>query len=178
MSILFSSVRMVLVSLIPNLLPLLTTAGLMGYFGIPIKPSTILIFSIAFGISVDDTIHFLAKYKQELKHHKWNIKESVYLALRETGVSMVYTSIVLFFGFGVFTASSFGGTVALGILVSVTLLFAILADLVLLPSLLLSLDNALTTKAFKKEALIEIIDEEEDINIDELEVRNVIEEVN
>lgn len=173
MSVLFSSVRMVLVSLFPNLLPLITTAGLMGFFGIPIKPSTILIFSIAFGISVDDTIHFLAKYRQELKHRKWNIKESVYLALRETGVSMIYTSVILFFGFGVFTVSSFGGTVALGILVSVTLLFAMLADLVLLPSLLLSLDNALTTKAFKKEALIQIIDEEEDIDLNELEVKAI-----
>ncbi|MBL4594532.1 MAG: MMPL family transporter [Flavobacteriales bacterium] len=173
MSVLFSSVRMVLVSLIPNLLPLLTTAGLMGFFGIPIKPSTILIFSIAFGISVDDTIHFLAKYRQELKHQKWNIKEAVYLALRETGVSMIYTSIILFFGFGVFTVSSFGGTIALGILVSVTLLFAMMADLVLLPSLLLSLDKALTTKAFKKEPLIEIFDEEEDIDLDELEIKPI-----
>ncbi|MCB0400639.1 MAG: MMPL family transporter [Flavobacteriales bacterium] len=173
MSVLFSSVRMVLVSLVPNLLPLITTAGIMGYLGIPIKPSTILIFSIAFGISVDDTIHFLAKYRQELKHHKWGIKKSVYAALRETGVSMIYTSIVLFFGFGVFTVSSFGGTVALGMLVSVTLLFAMLADLLLLPSLLLSLDKALTTKAFKKEALIEIIDEEEDIDLEELEVKPI-----
>ena len=173
MSVLFSSVRMVLVSLVPNLLPLLTTAGLMGFFGIPIKPSTILIFSIAFGISVDDTIHFLAKYRQELKLQKWNIKEAVYMALRETGVSMIYTSIILFFGFGVFTVSSFGGTIALGILVSVTLLFAMMADLVLLPSLLLSLDKALTTKAFKKEPLIEIFDEEEDINLDKLKVRPI-----
>jgi predicted RND superfamily exporter protein len=171
MSVLFSSVRMVLVSLLPNLLPLLITAGLMGYFGIPIKPSTILIFSIAFGISVDDTIHFLAKYRQELKQHKWNIKEAVYLALRETGVSMIYTSIILFFGFGVFTVSSFGGTIALGILVSITLVFAMMADLILLPSLLLSLDKALTTKAFKREPLIEILDEEEDIDLNELEVR-------
>lgn len=170
MSVLFSSVRMVLVSLIPNLLPLLTTAGIMGFFGIPIKPSTILIFSIAFGITVDDTIHFLAKYRQELKQHQWNIREAVILALRETGVSMVYTSIILFFGFGVFTVSSFGGTVALGILVSLTILMAMLADLLLLPSLLLSLDKALTTKAFKKEPLIEIIDEEEDIDLDELEI--------
>lgn len=174
MSILFSSVRMVLVSLVPNLLPLLITAGLMGFFGIPIKPSTILIFSIAFGISVDDTIHFLAKYRQELKHQQWNIKEAVYLALQETGVSMIYTSIVLFFGFGVFTVSSFGGTIALGLLVSVTLIFAMMADLVLLPSLLLSLDKALTTKAFKNEALIEILDEEEDINLDQLEVKPIV----
>ena len=173
MSILFSSIRMVMVSLIPNLLPLLTTAGLMGYFGIPIKPSTILIFSIAFGITVDDTIHFLAKYRQELKHHQWNIKEAAHLALRETGISMIYTSIILFFGFGVFTVSSFGGTVALGVLVSLTLVVAMLADLVLLPSLLLSLDKALTTKAFKKEPLIQIIDEEEDIDLNELEIQNL-----
>jgi len=173
MSVLFSSVRMVLVSLVPNLLPLLTTAGLMGFFGIPIKPSTILIFSIAFGISVDDTIHFLAKYRQELKLQRWNIKEAVHLALRETGVSMIYTSIILFFGFGVFTVSSFGGTIALGLLVSVTLLFAMMADLVLLPSLLLSLDKALTTKAFNKEPLIEIMDEEEDIDLDELKVKPI-----
>lgn len=176
MSVLFSSIRMVMVSLIPNLLPLLTTAGLMGYFGIPIKPSTILIFSIAFGITVDDTIHFLAKYRQELKHHQWNIKEAVYLALRETGVSMIYTSIILFFGFGVFTVSSFGGTVALGVLVSLTLVVAMLADLVLLPSLLLSLDKALTTKAFKKEPLIQIIDEEEDIDLEGLEIQDLIKE--
>ncbi|MCO6500780.1 MAG: MMPL family transporter [Vicingus serpentipes] len=176
MSVLFSSVRMVLVSLIPNLLPLLTTAGLMGFFDIPIKPSTILIFSIAFGITVDDTIHFLAKYRQELKHHQWNIKEAAHIALRETGVSMIYTSIILFFGFGVFTVSSFGGTVALGVLVSLTLVVAMLADLILLPSLLLSLDKALTTKAFKKEPLIQIIDEEEDIDLDELEIQDLTEE--
>jgi len=171
MSILFSSVRMVLVSLLPNLLPLLITAGLMGYFGIPIKPSTILIFSIAFGISVDDTIHFLAKYRQELKQQKWNIKGAVYLAIQETGVSMIYTSIILFFDFGVFTVSSFGGTIALGVLVSLTLVFAMMADLILLPSLILSLDKSLTTKAFKKEPLIEILDEEEDIDLDELEIK-------
>jgi uncharacterized protein len=177
MSVLFSSVRMVLVSLIPNLLPLITTAALMGYWGIPIKPSTILIFSIAFGISVDDTIHFLAKYRQELKNSKIsNISTSVILALRETGVSMIYTSTILFFGFGVFTVSSFGGTVALGILVSITLLVAMLADLLLLPSFLLSLDKALTTKAFKREPLIQILDEEEDIDLDELEIKPILHE--
>jgi len=176
MSFLFSSFRMVLVSLTPNLIPLITTAGLMGYFNIPIKPSTILIFSIAFGITVDDTIHFLAKYRQELKYHKWNIKEATHIALRETGGSMIYTSIILFFGFGVFTASSFGGTVALGTLVSLTLAVAVLADLIILPSLLLSLDKALTTKAFKREPLIQIIDEEEDIDLDELEIQDLSQE--
>ena len=137
----FKSFRMVFISLIPNLIPLLFTAGIMGYFGIPIKPSTILVFSIAFGISVDDSIHFLAKYKQELKHHKGRIKHSVVVAIKESGVSMIYTSIVLFFGFAIFTASSFGGTVALGLLVSLTLLVAMITNLVLLPALLLSLEK-------------------------------------
>lgn len=171
MSILFSSIRMVVVSLIPNFLPLLTTAAIMGFLGVAIKPSTILIFSIAFGISVDDTIHFLSKYRQELKVHRLGIKKAAILALRETGVSMIYTSTILFFGFGVFTVSSFGGTVALGTLVSLTILFAIFADLVLLPSFLLSLDKALTTKAFRKEPLINVLDEEEDIDISKLKVK-------
>ncbi len=171
MSILFSSVRMVVVSLIPNFLPLLTTAAIMGYLGVAIKPSTILIFSIAFGISVDDTIHFLSKYRQELKIHRLGIKKAAILALRETGVSMIYTSTILFFGFGVFTVSSFGGTVALGTLVALTILFAIFADLLLLPSFLLSLDKALTTKAFRKEPLINVLDEEEDIDISKLKVK-------
>ena len=132
----FRSTQMIFISLIPNLLPLLVTGGLMGYLGIPIKPSTILVFSIAFGISVDDTIHFLAKYRQELIASNWKIRRSIYRALRETGVSMFYTSIVLFFGFMVFIISSFGGTKALGGLVSVTLLFAMVSNLILLPSLL------------------------------------------
>ncbi len=170
MAFLFSSFRMVLVSLLPNFLPLIITAGLMGYFGIPIKPSTILIFSIAFGISVDDTIHFLAKYRQELKQQQWNMKEAALLALHETGLSMIYTSIILFFGFGIFTVSNFGGTVALGTLVSLTLLVAMLSNLLLLPSLLLSIDKQVTKKAFKKEPFVEIIDEEEDIDLNKLEI--------
>lgn len=172
MAFLFSSARMVLVSLIPNLLPLLLTAAIMGFFGIAIKPSTILIFSIAFGISVDDTIHYLAKYRQELHKHSMNMKEASILALKETGISMIYTSIVLFFGFGVFTASEFGGTVALGLLVSITLLIAMASNLILLPSLILSFDNWLTTKVFQEESLIELLDEEEDIEIEQLEVKD------
>lgn len=169
MALLFRSMRMVLISLVPNMIPLLFTAAVMGYFGIPIKPSTILVFSIAFGISVDDTIHFLAKYRQELRVLSWNIKESVLIAVKETGVSMMYTSIVLFFGFGMFAASEFEGTQALGILVSMTLLVAMFANLVLLPSLLLSFERWLTTKAFS-EPFLEIIDEEEDIELEELEI--------
>jgi len=161
MAYMFRSFRMIIVSLIPNLLPLLITAGLMGYLGVPIKPSTILVFSIAFGISVDDTIHFLAKYRQELQANHWKIRKSVYAALRETGVSMFYTSIVLFFGFSVFIISSFGGTVALGALVSVTLLFAMLANLLLLPSLLLSLERSIANKEVLKEPNFKIIPEED-----------------
>ncbi len=161
MASLFRSFRMILISIIPNMFPLLITAGIMGYIGIPIKPSTILVFSIAFGISVDDTIHFLVKYRQELQANNWKIKKSVYIALRETGVSMFYTSIVLFFGFLVFTASSFGGTKALGGLVSITLLFAMLSNLILLPSLLLSLDQDIANKAILKEPTIDLINEDE-----------------
>lgn len=175
MFILFRSWRMVLVSLIPNLFPLIITAAVMGFTGIPIKPSTILVFSIAFGISVDDTIHFLAKYRQELRHREWDIRFSVIQSLRETGVSMIYTSIVLFFGFGIFALSNFDGTVALGVLVSMTLLVAMLSNLVMLPSLLLTLERAITTKSFN-EPLLEILDEEEDIDLDDLVVRKIGEE--
>ncbi len=162
MAFLFRSFKMILISLIPNMFPLLITAGLMGYLGIPLKPSTILVFSIAFGISVDDTIHFLAKYRQELIANNWRIKISVYKALHETGVSMFYTSIVLFFGFLVFTVSSFGGTIALGGLVSITLLFAMTSNLLLLPSLLLSLEKTIANKEDFKEPTIPILDPEDE----------------
>lgn len=165
MAYLFRSFRMILISLIPNLLPLLITAGVMGFVGVPIKPSTILVFSIAFGISVDDTIHFLAKYRQELMTNKWRIQKSVYAALRETGVSMFYTSIVLFFGFSVFIISNFGGTVALGALVSATLMFAMLANLILLPSLLLSLERSIANKEVLKKPQIDILPKDE-VNLD------------
>lgn len=162
MAFLFRSFRMIVISLIPNLLPLVITAGVMGFFGVPIKPSTILVFSIAFGISVDDTIHFLAKYRQELTANRWQIKKSVYAALRETGVSMFYTSIVLFFGFSVFVISNFGGTVALGALVSATLMFAMLANLILLPSLLLSLERSIANKEVLRKPKIDILPKGED----------------
>ena len=162
MAWMFRSFKMIIISLIPNLLPLIITAGVMGFVGVPIKPSTILVFSIAFGISVDDTIHFLAKYRQELITNNWKIKKSVFAALRETAVSMFYTSIVLFFGFSVFTISSFGGTVALGALVSITLLFAMLSNLLLLPTLLLSLERSIANKETMKKPAIEILTDDED----------------
>jgi predicted RND superfamily exporter protein len=149
MAFMFRSWRMVAVSLIPNIIPLIITGALMGFLGITIKPSTILVFSIAFGISVDDTIHFLAKYRQELEANNWKIKRSVILALHEVGLSMAYTSIVLFFGFSIFNMSTFGGTKALGMLVSITLLVAMFSNLILLPSLLLTLERSMTDK-YKK----------------------------
>ncbi len=170
MALMFSSWRMVILSLTPNIIPLIFTAAIMGFTGIPIKASTILVFSIAFGISVDNTIHFLAKYRQELLVTNWDIRQSVILALRETGVSMLYTSVVLFFGFGIFSISSFGGTQSLGILVSLTLLIAVTSNLILLPSLLSGLERLSTTKAFK-EPLLHIYDEEEDIELEDLVIK-------
>lgn len=161
MAYMFRSWRMVIVSLVPNIIPLILTAALMGYLGITIKPSTILVFSIAFGISVDDTIHFLAKYRQELELNNWKIKRSVILALHEVGISMAYTSVVLFFGFSIFSLSEFGGTKALGMLVSLTLLVAMFANLILLPSLLLTLERSLTTKNFKDAELEPSVNEDE-----------------
>lgn len=151
MGVMFKNIRMVAISLLPNILPLFITAAIMGYAGINLKPSTILVFSIAFGISIDDTIHFLVKYRQELAENNGAIKKSVLKALRETGLSMFYTSVVLFFGFGIFVASEFGGTVALGVLVALTLLVAMLSNLILLPCLLLTLDKLITIKAEKAE---------------------------
>lgn len=159
---LFRSVKMIFVALIPNLLPLLATAGLMGYLGIPIKPSTILVFGIAFGLSVDDTIRFLAQYRQELIRNNWKIKKSIFSTLEEEGPSMFYTSFVLLFGFSVFTLSDFGGTVALGGLVSITLLFGMLTNLILLPSLVLSLNRSLANEQELKKPRIDILENDDD----------------
>jgi predicted RND superfamily exporter protein len=169
MALLFTSGKMIAVSLTPNIFPLLLTAALMGFAEIPIKPTTILIFSIALGISVDNAIHFLSRYRMELKLNNWEIKKSVINALKETSFSMIYSSIVLFFGFAIFTQSTFGGTEAMGYLVSFTLVVAVLSNLFVLPSLLLSLDRRITTKSFK-EPLIHVFDEEDDIELDELEI--------
>jgi len=169
MAILFRSWRMVVASLLPNFIPLLVTAGIMGFFHIPIKPSTILVFSIAFGISVDDTIHFLAKYRMELKTRAWAQGECVVNALKETGLSMFYTSIILFCGFNMFSLSQFGGTQALGMLVSLTLIVAMITNLVLLPSILLSLQRWLNTKSFQ-EPYFQFLEEEEDIELGDLKI--------
>ncbi|GAA4827701.1 MMPL family transporter [Algivirga pacifica] len=170
MGTLFGNLRIVLISLVPNIIPLIVTAGLMGYVGIPLKPSTAIVFSIAFGISVDDSIHFLAKYRQEMKLHHLNLKHALIVSIRETGTSMLYTSIILFFGFIIFVFSAFGGTIALGLLTSITLLVAMITNLVLLPSLLYTFD----IKPLDLEPMIDgaddfyFEDEDEEINLNEI----------
>jgi len=147
MAWMFKSFRMVLISISPNILPLIFTAGLMGFFNIPIKPSTVLVFSVAFGISVDTAIHFLAKFRQELACKGAVTSVAVINAIREVGVSILYTVLILFLGFGVFVASKFGGTVAMGLLVSITLFVAVFSNLLLVPSILLSLDKRKKAKS-------------------------------
>jgi hydrophobe/amphiphile efflux-3 (HAE3) family protein len=171
--LLFTGIRMIVISIIPSLVPLIITAGIMGYAGIALKPSTILIFSIAFGIATDGAIYFLTKYRQELKLYPLSISKAVSLTLRETGVSMIYTAVILFFGFLIFAASSFGGTAALGILISVTLLVAMISNMVLLPAFLIALERRVATKAFMKDPLVQIVGEDEDIELSELKIRKV-----
>lgn len=174
MAILFANIRMIVISLIPNFIPLIMTAGIMGYFGIPLKPSTALIFSIAFGISVDDSIHFLAKYRQELFAKKFFVPIAISNSIKETGSSMLYTSIILFFGFVIFVFSDFGGTVALGLLTSLTLFFAMFTNLTLLPALLMVFDSGKRNQNFHP--LIEhyefyIEDEDEEIDTQNLLIK-------
>ena len=149
MAFIFTNVKMIAISLVPNVIPMIVTAGIMGLFHITLKPSTALIFSISFGISIDSTIHYLSKYKQELYNTKGNVLEAVTKSLHEAGVSMIYTSIVLFSGFIIFTFSKFGGTMALGLLTSITLFVAMFTNLMLLPALLLTFGKGNDAK-FKK----------------------------
>ena len=141
MALLFRNFKMIIISLIPNIIPLAITAGLMGYLDIPLRPSSALIFCVVFGISVDDSIHFLAKYRQELFANKFFVPIAISKSIRETGASMMYTSIVLFFGFIIFALSDFRSTYTLGILTSTTLLIAMFTNLLVLPSLLMAFDN-------------------------------------
>ncbi len=171
MAFLFRSLRIIMISMIPNIIPLLFTAGIMGYFQIPLKPSTLLVFGIALGITVDNAILFLAKYRQELKLHMWDIKYSILLSLRETGLGIFYTSVILFFGFIMFVFSQFGGTKGLGLLVSITILVGMVTNLIVLPSLLLSLERKVTTKSFK-EPFFDIYDEEMDFDMSKLKLES------
>ena len=135
---LFKSLRILICSLIPNIIPLLITAGVMGWIGVRIKPSTVLIFSVALGIAIDVTIRFLVNYKQELPRNEYNMKKTVIETIHGTGISIIYTSLVLIAGFIIFCFSGFGGTQSLGWLTSLTLVTATITNLVLLPALLIT----------------------------------------
>lgn len=140
MGMLFRSPKMILLSVIPNLLPLLMVAGVMGYLGIPLKPSTAIVFGTAFGIAVDTAIHFLTRYRIGLKLGE-STEQAIYETYQDTGVGMMYTSVILFLGFIIFTTSQYGGTQALGLLTALTLIIAMLSNLLLLPALLMRFDN-------------------------------------
>lgn len=137
--VLFRSIPIILLSKLPCLIPLALTAGIMGYFGIYFKPTTILIFSITFGIASDGTVYFLTRYRQEIYEKGLNPSQAVTNTIFGTGLSMIYTAVILFCGFIIFAASSFGGTAAMGVMVSITLLVAMCTNLILLPALLLSI---------------------------------------
>ncbi|MEO1652825.1 MAG: efflux RND transporter permease subunit, partial [Bacteroidota bacterium] len=141
MAFLFSSFRIILITIITNILPLLITAGLMGFWGISLKPSTALIFSIAFGIAIDDSIHFLARFRQAINLDRQSVPDAIAVSLKETGTGMVYTSIILFCGFIIFLYSEFDGTKALGYLTATTLFCAMFGNLMLLPSLLMDFEK-------------------------------------
>ena len=170
MYFMFYSFKMLLISVIPNLIPLLFTAGLMGFYGISLKSSTILVFNIAYGITVDSAIHFFSRYGADLKNHGNRIRPAVLDAMKDTSISIIYTSIILLLGFSIFIFSTFGGTIALGFLISVTIFVGLFTNLLLLPTLLLSIDRAFTIKAYK-EPLIMVFDEEEDIELESLTIR-------
>ena len=141
MALTFHKFKMVVISLIPNLIPLIFTAGVMGYTGIPLKMSTIIVFSIALGISVDNTIHYLARYRLQMKSNNYDIKKSVMAAIQETGPSMIYSASILICGFLIFAFSSFGGTKIVGFLVPFTLLVALITNILVLPALVLTFNK-------------------------------------
>ena len=156
--ILFRSVSIIVLSKIPCLIPLVITAGIMGFLGIRFKPSTILIFSIAFGISSDGTVYLLTKYRQELLKTNGNATLAISNAIKDTGLSMIYTSVILFIGFSIFSVSSFGGTAALGILISLTLLISLFTNLILLPAILLSINSKKQRKLMMETPIVELED--------------------
>ncbi len=177
MAALFANVRMIVISLVPNLLALMITAGIMGYFDIPLKASTALIFSVTFGISVDNSIRFLARYRQEIRSNNFFIPAAVTESIMETGKSIMYTTIVLFAGFLIFAFSSFGSTIALGVLTSTTLVISMFTNLILLPALIMTFDKPKRKKG--EHLLIDDFDssfygesEDEEIDLNKIKIHN------
>ncbi|GAA4390453.1 efflux RND transporter permease subunit [Hymenobacter koreensis] len=166
--VLFRSIRAVFFTLLPNFVTLLLTAGLMGYFGIALKPATALIFCIALGIDGDNSIHLLAKFRQEMAANGRRVKAAISTTLSEAGTSMIYTSIVLFVGFSIFAFSEFGGTKALGLLMSASLLITNFSNLILLPALLVTFEHGKDETI--DSALIQHYDEQYHEEDDDLEL--------
>lgn len=173
MGMLFSSFRMIVISIIPNLIPLVVVAGIMGFANIQIKPSTIIVFSIALGIAVDNAIHFLTRYRHELRISNYNVKAAVLGALHGNGISMLSSLLVLVLGFSIFIFSDFGGTQAMGILITLTLVFSLFCNILLLPMLIYSFSGSLSKKSIDK-PLLEMFDEPNEAYDDEsVEEENV-----
>jgi predicted RND superfamily exporter protein len=140
MALLFRSWRMLIVSLVPNILPLLLAGAMLGYLGIELEAGVSIVFAIIFGIAVDDTIHFLAKYRL-LRGRNVPVQEAIHKTYREAGKAIVLTSVVLFFGFLVMLFSISPPSVTIGLLISLTLASAVVSDLLLIPLLLKWLDR-------------------------------------
>ena len=168
MALVFSSARMILIAMVCNLIPLVMTSAIMGFFNIPLKPSTLIVFSVALGISIDNAVLFLSKYRHELRLNSFNVQLSVENSLKETGISMIYSSIVLVLGFAVFMISDFGGTQALGLLISLTLFMALFFNLIVLPAMLLSIERLKRTRTLTEPFLdvLENPDLDEEIEIE------------
>ena len=162
MGFLFPSIRMIIIAIIPNIIPLMITAGTMGYFNIPLKPSTILVFSIAFGITVDATIHFVSTFRREVIKHNKPIRIALSDTIDEVGLSMIYTMLAICSGFLIFTFSEFQGTAALGWLTGLTIITGMAANLFLLPALILTFEKFINPKIELKEVVVALPDEEDD----------------
>lgn len=169
MFFLFNSWRMTVISMVTNVIPLVFMAGFMGFANVTLRPSTLMVFGVALGITVDSAIILLAKYRQELRNKFNPSKEPVIQSLRETGLGIVYSSIINFFGFGMFCFSQFGGTKAMGLLVSMAILVGAITNVLLLPSLLMSLEKVAVTKSFE-EPYFEIYADDDDIELSDLQV--------
>ena len=167
---LFRSVKMLFIALVPNVIPLVITAGIMGWSGVRIKPSTVLVFSIALGIAIDVTIRFLVNFKQELPRNFYDISKTVSVTINDTGLSIIYTSLILFSGFMIFSFSGFEGTKALGWLTSLTILLAMVTNLTILPALILWMERAMIKKMVSSEGPF---DEEDDIDLEKLGLKNL-----
>ncbi|OFY18034.1 MAG: hypothetical protein A2W98_08250 [Bacteroidetes bacterium GWF2_33_38] len=174
MALVFTSFSMVIIALICNLIPLIVTAAIMGFGNIPLKPSTLIIFTVALGISIDNAILYLSRYRHEIRKNKTiGIKSAVIIAMNESGISMIFSSLVLVLGFGVYMVSEFGGTQALGMLISISLFIALLFNIVVLPSLLITFDRLLTRKVIEEMPQVLDIYESED-SVDDEDVETLL----